>query len=316
MAIIRIERAVYGVEDVAECTRFFEDFGLDPVPKSGTAVGASVELATRTGQIVELRPLDDPDLPAGVEPGSTIREIVWGVESQADLDRLHAELSRDREVTVDGDGVLHTVDETGYGIGFAVVAPQDSQPEDSQPTDRPVNQHGDVRRWNAPIDPFGRVRPLRLCHVALNIPKEGRERATGFYLDRLGFRATDVVKPMGTFMRAEGDSDQHTMLLCHRPDRAGLNHTAYEVRDFDEVVLGANHMIEQGWREARKLGRHTVGSNVFRFVHAPCGGRVEYAADMDRADDSFETRVHETTPPHHIWTLQTNRDNDREGDPA
>ncbi|TDT98429.1 catechol-2,3-dioxygenase [Streptomyces sp. 846.5] len=305
MTIVRIERAVYGVEDVAECARFFEDFGLDPVHKSD----ASVELATRTGQIVELRPLDDPTLPAAVEPGSTIREIVWGVGSQAELDRLHTELGRDREVTVDGEGVLHTLDETGYGIGFAVVALQASQP-----TDRPVNTHGDVRRWNAPIDPFGRVRPLRLCHVALNIPKEGHERATDFYLDRLGFRATDVVKPMGTFMRAEGDSDQHTILLCHRPDRAGVNHTAYEVRDFDEVVLGANHMIEQGWREARKLGRHTVGSNVFRFVHAPCGGRVEYAADMDRADDSFETRVHETTPPHHIWTLQTNRDNDREGE--
>ena len=305
MTIVRIERAVYGVEDVAECARFFEDFGLDPVHKSDE----SVELATRTGQIVELRPLDDPTLPAAVESGSTIREIVWGVGSQAELDRLHTELGRDREVTVDGEGVLHTLDETGYGIGFAVVAPQASQP-----TDRPVNTHGDVRRWNTPIDPFVRVRPLRLCHVALNIPKEGRERATDFYLDRLGFRATDVVKPMGTFMRAEGDSDQHTILLCHRPDRAGVNHTAYEVRDFDEVVLGANHMIEQGWREARKLGRHTVGSNVFRFVHAPCGGRVEYAADMDRADDSFETRVHETTPPHHIWTLQTNRDNDREGE--
>jgi catechol 2,3-dioxygenase-like lactoylglutathione lyase family enzyme len=311
MAIVRIERAVYGVADLAECARFFEDFGLDPVRKSDV----SVELATRTGQIVELRPLDDPTLPAGVEPGSTIREIIWGVESQADLDTLRTELSRDRAVTVDGDGVLHTVDETGYGIGFAVVAPQPAQP-----TDRPVNTHGDVRRWNTPIDPFPRVRPLRLCHVALNIPKEGRERATDFYLDRLGFRATDVVKPMGTFMRAEGDCDQHTILLCHRPDRAGLNHTAYEVRDFDEVVLGANHMIEQGWREARKLGRHTVGSNVFRFVHAPCGGRVEYAADMDRADDSFETRVHETTPPHHIWTLQTNRaaqtghNTDREGE--
>ncbi|MEY9840057.1 VOC family protein [Streptacidiphilus sp. EB103A] len=305
MTIVRIERAVYGVEDMAECARFFEDFGLDPVHKSDV----SVELATRTGQIVELRPLDDPMLPAAVEPGSTIREIVWGVGSQAELDRLHTELSRDREVTLDGEGVLHTLDETGYGIGFAVVAPQATQP-----TDRPVNTHGDARRWNAPIDPFGRVRPLRLCHVALNIPKDGHERATDFYLDRLGFRATDVVKPMGTFMRAEGDSDQHTILLCHRPDRAGVNHTAYEVRDFDEVVLGANHMIEQGWREARKLGRHTVGSNVFRFVHAPCGGRVEYAADMDRADDSFETRVHETTPPHHIWTLQTNRDNDREGE--
>jgi hypothetical protein len=43
-------------------------------------------------------------------------------------------------------------------------------------------------------------------------------------------------------------------------------------------------------------------------VHAPCGGRVELAADMDRVDDTYGTRVHETAPPHHIWTLRTNRE--------
>jgi hypothetical protein len=77
------------------------------------------------------------------------------------------------------------------------------------------------------------------------------------------------------------------------------------------VINGANHMIENGWREARKLGRHTIGSNVFRFVHAPCGGRVEYAADMDRVDDTFVTHVHAETPPHHLWTLQSNRDREQ-----
>ena len=108
---------------------------------------------------------------------------------------------------------------------------------------------------------------------------------------------------MGVFMRAPGDTDQHTLLLCHRPDRAGINHCAFEVARVDEVIVGANHMIEQGWREARRLGRHTVGSNIFRFIHAPCGGRVEFAADMDRVDDSYGPNDHEETPPHHIWPL-------------
>jgi hypothetical protein len=98
--------------------------------------------------------------------------------------------------------------------------------------------------------------------------------------------------------------------LCHRPDRAGINHTAFEVRDFDEVIVGGNQMIERGCREV-PARRHTVGSNVFRFVHAPCGGRIEYAADMDRVDSSYETRVHEETPPHHLWALQVNRESDR-----
>jgi hypothetical protein len=109
-------------------------------------------------------------------------------------------------------------------------------------------------------------------------------------------------------MRAPGDTDHHTLLLCHRPDRAAVNHTAYEVGGVDEVIVGANDMIERGWQEARRLGRHTVGSNIFRFIHAPCGGRVEFAADMDRVDDSYGPNDHEETPPHTIWTLRTSRD--------
>ena len=301
MTITRIERAVYAVEDIPECTRFFEDFGLERLE----AGEAGAELATAVGQRVRLRPIDDPELPAALEDGPTLREVVWGVDSQQSLDELRADLERDRAVRIDEDGSLHTVDETGFGLGFAVA--DVIEPEVAYPG---TNNFGAAVRLNRPLSPPGRVRPLRICHVALNIPKRGREQAVGFYLDRLGFKATDVVEPMGVFMRAPGDDDQHTMLLCHRPDRAGINHTAYEVASFDEVVNGANFMIDHGWREARKLGRHTIGSNVFRFVHAPCGGRVEYAADMDRVDDTFETRVHAETPPHHLWTLQSNRDGD------
>ena len=293
MTITRIERVVYAVDDIPLCTRFFEDFGLEG-------------LRTAVGQHVVLRPADDPDLPAPLEDGPTLREVVWGVDSQQSLDGLRAELERDREVRVDEDGSLHTLDETGFGLGFAVQ--EVAEPLVEYPG---VNGFGGRTRLNRPLDPPGRVRPLRICHVALNIPKRGKDEAVAFYLDRLGFKATDVVEPMGVFMRAPGDADQHTMLLCHRPDRAGINHTAYEVASFDEVINGANHMIENGWREARKLGRHTIGSNVFRFVHAPCGGRVEYAADMDRVDDTFVTRVHAETPPHHLWTLQSNRDGEQ-----
>ena len=293
MTITRIERVVYAVDDIPLCTRFFEDFGLEG-------------LRTAVGQQVVLRSADDPDLPAPLEDGPTLREVVWGVDSQESLDGLRAELERDREVRVDEDGSLHTLDETGFGLGFAVQAVVESVVEYPG-----TNGFGGRTRLNRPLDPPGRVRPLRICHVALNIPKQGKDEAVAFYLDRLGFKATDVVEPMGVFMRAPGDADQHTMLLCHRPDRAGVNHTAYEVASFDEVINGANHMIENGWREARKLGRHTIGSNVFRFVHAPCGGRVEYAADMDRVDDTFVTRVHAETPPHHLWTLQSNRDGEQ-----
>jgi hypothetical protein len=210
----------------------------------------------------------------------------------------------DRPLRHTEDGVYHTVDETGFGLGLTLAKPASV----AQPDPRDGNSWRRVARLNQPLSAVGRVRPLRICHVALNVPKQGKDEAVAFYLDRLGFIATDIVKPMGVFMRAPGDSDQHTFLISHRPDRAGINHISLEVPGFDDVIEGVNAMLDAGWQEARRLGRHTIGSNVFRFVHAPCGGRIEFAADMDRVDDSYGIRVHETAPPHHIWTLRDSRD--------
>lgn len=299
MGIQRIESVTYAVDDLDECARFFDDFGLLAVERTGE----HAVFETLTGQTLHLDTRPGPWLPPPVEQGPTLREVVWGIDTLGELQRLVTALATDREVREHADGVHHTADESGFGVGLCLARPKQAVPEPQA-----ANTLGTVRRWNSPLAPIDRVRPLRMCHVALNIPKRDKEKAIGLYTERLGFRPVDVVEPMGVFMQAPGDEDQHTMLLCHRPDRAGVNHIAYEVPGFDGVVQGGNHMIDRGWREARKLGRHTVGSNVFRFFHAPCGGRVEYAADMDRVDDSYPTRVHRSTPEHHIWVLRGNRD--------
>jgi catechol 2,3-dioxygenase-like lactoylglutathione lyase family enzyme len=302
MTLTRVERVVYGVADLDECERFFADFGLERL--GGEGPGA--RFRTQLGQVIEIRPADDRSLPPPVEDGPTIREVVWGVDTAEALQELAGSLAADRDTALT-DGEVHTVDETGFGVGLAISPgpPPLSADVDDHPG---ANRSGAITRWNQPLRPPGQVRPLRLCHVALNIPKPGRQEAVAFYTERLGFVPTDRVRDVGVFMRCPGDSDHHTLLLCHRPDRAGINHTAYEVASVDEVIVGANDMIDRGWREARRLGRHTIGSNIFRFIHAPCGGRVEYAADMDRVDDSYGPNDYSETPPHHLWTLKTSRE--------
>lgn len=306
VGIQRIESVRYNVGDLGECVRFFEDLGLTLVERDDERA----VFETLAGQTLRLAVPADPDLPPALEQGPGIREVVWGVDTQAELDAIVERVAADREVRLTDDGVHHAADETGFGLGLTLAGPDKTGPR----TPRAGNTWGNVARWNTPVTSVGRVRPLRMCHVALNIPKAGRDEAVAFYVDRLGFVPTDIVKPMGVFMRCEGDADQHNFLLCHRPDRASTNHVSFEVPGFDDVVEGGNHMIAEGWREARRLGRHTVGSNVFRFVHAPCGGRVEYAADMDRVDGAYGTRVHETAPPHHVWTLRTSRDAPEDAD--
>jgi hypothetical protein len=302
MAIDRIEELVFGVEDVATCARFYEDFGLESLE-----IGESgATLRTLANQRIQLRPADDPSLPPGLDPpeevrsGGTLREVRWGVDSKDGLQRIAAELSTDRDLREGDDGALHCFDESGYAIAFAVKDEPDLQFET-----RPSNVTGSVGRWNSPLPAYGRAHPIRICHLALDIKKEGKDQAEAFYVDRLNFRPVDIVKKMGSFLQAEGDWDQHNFLLMHRADIWGINHAAYEVQNFDEVVEGGNFMLDQGWEEARYVGRHVVGSNVYRFFYAPCGGRVEYVADMDRVDESYPTpRIHEETPPHHLWLLK------------
>lgn len=117
MVILRIEPVVYESQTWGECSRFFTDFGLEPVPAGD---GLVTVFRTQAGREIEIRPDDDPELPVVLEPGSTVRELIWGIDAQAALDALAAGLAR--EVRRDPDGSLHTVDETGYGLGFRPAA--------------------------------------------------------------------------------------------------------------------------------------------------------------------------------------------------
>src|SRR6266581_8448952 len=96
MTVMRVERVVYGVADPDECKRFFADFGLEPLGGDGPGT----RFGTRLGQIVELRPADDPSLPPAVEDGSSLREVVWGVDTSEALDELAERLATDREIRV------------------------------------------------------------------------------------------------------------------------------------------------------------------------------------------------------------------------
>jgi catechol 2,3-dioxygenase-like lactoylglutathione lyase family enzyme len=296
MAILRIEGVRYGVEDLATCARFFTDVGLKPVRSEP---GVSSVFRTEANQFVELRKIDDPALPPAVGDQIGIREMVWGVDNERGVEAIRQELAKDRSVSVDVDGVVHSRDVTGYGVAFKVaeIAPLE---------DREHRRNTPMRfdRLNEDTTIYGRARPVRLMHIAMDVPDAGHDEATDFYLQRLGFKAVDRILPMGNFVQCEGTTEHHNLLLCHRTNRASTNHLAMEVWDHDEVIEGGNHMTDQGWKEARRLGRHTIGSNVFRFFHAPCGGRIELAADMDRIDKSFKTRVWEKSPPHHLWILK------------
>ena len=120
MAITGVQSVVYGVEDLEKSIRFHRDFGLDAVSENGA--GADFELAD--GSTILVRRKDDPSLPDDALSKPTVRELIWWVDSEEALDKLERNLAVDREARRDGDGVLHTVDPYGIGIGFRVFAPR------------------------------------------------------------------------------------------------------------------------------------------------------------------------------------------------
>lgn len=295
MTIQRIETVAYGVTDLETCIAFLENWGLEKVHVND----AGAEFRTLENQRISLRQADDPSLPATGEDGSTVREIVWGVKDKAGVAAIGDELSSDREVREDQDGSLHSYDDSGFAIGFRVA---DITPVDTP--DRTLNIHGKVERVNERSWPEDRMTPLRIGHAVYSIEQEGNWKAAEFYLNRLNFRLTDRSEGGGTFMRCEGSTFHHSLFLFHRVGtQRYFNHLAFEVNSFDDIMMGGTHMLKNGAVSVSGPGRHSLGSNWFWYFNNPCGGDIEYFADMDRMDDDWEPRYWDESPPFARWML-------------
>ena len=100
MSLLGTQSLVYGVDDLEAATRFYDDFGL--VAQRRDAHG--VDYVLEDGGTVLLRRNDDPGLPPPFTKTPGVREVVWGVDTQASLDALEKSLATDRTVRRDADG--------------------------------------------------------------------------------------------------------------------------------------------------------------------------------------------------------------------
>ena len=114
MAIIGIESLVYGVEDLVQCRKFFEDFGLRLMSASASVVEFEVDEGSR----VILRLRSDPDLPHSSLVGTGVREVIWGVDSAEHMRNLTGNLARDRDLKTDADGTVHFLTDGGLPMGL------------------------------------------------------------------------------------------------------------------------------------------------------------------------------------------------------
>jgi catechol 2,3-dioxygenase-like lactoylglutathione lyase family enzyme len=255
-----------GVSDVDAASRYYEDFGL--TPSGTTTLDGRRRFATLEG---------GDQLVIAQASRRRLLEIGVAAEDTDDLDRIAVNLSKiGAEFNRSADELV--VHDPNSALRVSVtIAPHIVQ---APATQEPTNGPGRPGRANgrAPaIERTNKVRPRRLGHVVVG--SLNQEASQHFFTEGLGFKVTDHVPSLASFLRCS--TDHHNLLLQQAPLNF-LHHTAWEVDDVDEVGRGASAMLEEHpERHVWGLGRHHIGSNFFWYLKDPAGNFSEYYADLD-----------------------------------
>lgn len=289
MSVLGIDQITYSTDDLATSRRFFQDWGLDLVDERAD----ELVFECLNGCRVIVAAMDKPGLPPAIEDGPTLREVVWGVESAADLDRYAGAIGGDADfvdTTVDGARRIGCTDPNGMAVRLQVTRKRSVEVECARMNtwcEQPrVNQRGPI---------YERATPIEVGHVVFFVADV--KACEAFYVSRFGFVASDRYPDRGTFMRCAPEGGHHDMFLLQLPSgKRGLNHVAFTVRDIHEVFGGGLHFSRRGWETQLGPGRHPVSSAYFWYFKNPAGALVEYYADEDHLTANWQPRDFEPGP--------------------
>jgi len=278
MNIIGPDKLVFGVEDIESCQQFALDYGLTAQDDNN--------FVALDGTGIEILQQDDPSLPAPLSTGAMLRKTVYGVADQATIDAINAELSTDREVKVLEDGSIEAVDDLGFVLGFQITIRKTLSN-----TAEKINAPGDANRAvnQTAVTKEDKPKVLSLSHVVYFVPDSAKAEA--FFEKRLGFMTTDRFNHVGPFMRPAGTNDHHTLFFIQTPPHMqGCEHFTFHMAGPTDVVQAGTNMVNKGYQSFWGPGRHLYGSNWFWYFKSPFGCNMEFDADMDQHDESWQAR--------------------------
>ncbi|NDC57315.1 MAG: glyoxalase [Alphaproteobacteria bacterium] len=264
----------FSAPDLRVMRAFLEDFGLRCFEDGGRLYGAASD-GRPFVHVTEAGP-------------AKFLAVGFRAKSVADLERLAA-LENVPVTDLDEPGggkIVRLIDPDGCRV--EVVAGQATSEAISQFADLPRNTvaakariRSTVRLEAAP----SHVR--RIGHAVLKVRDFRASEA--WYKKRFGFLTSDEIEaakdvPLGAFMRCDrGDepSDHHTLFLAQMPGALGLLHAAFEVANFDDLMLGHQHLTARNRKAAWGVGRHIMGSQIFDYWTDPFGNELEHWTDGD-----------------------------------
>lgn len=296
MAITGIQSITYGAKDPEAVIEFHKEFGLNLLVENKE--GADFDIAD--GSLIKVRNENDPSLPEDVLKEPSVREVIWRVDSQNALDSIEKELAKDREVTKDDEGILHTVDDCDIPIGFQVFQARAIEFENI-----PCNTPTEIQRWNTCRKWYKKANPKLIHHIGYAVEPEDVQKLTDFYSERLNFRLTDISKGLATFLMADGRNDHHSIFIINSNVMGGgklWNHVSYGVENIDELMTGANHLQRKGYTSFLGLARHRISSAINFYANNPGGGDSEYLTDIDYIDENWKPRLWNPAFGAFYWT--------------
>ena len=194
-----------------------------------------------------------------------------------------------------GGWVVRLVDPAGLKVdvlfGQSDVAPAARRPS------HPVNFEGRRARQNhTQRFPAGPSTILRFGHVVLRTPNF--QIAHDWYASVLGMKISDRFFAGGedntvmAFLHCDlgkDYTDHHTVALIGLPDAPpGIDHAAFEVLDFDDLMVGHEYLAKRGYPHSWGIGRHVEGSQLFDYWRDPNGVKIEHWTDGDAVNEDYE----------------------------
>ncbi len=271
----------YSAPDLDSMQDFLLDFGLQPAARTETRLymrGAGPSPFIHVTELGEVKSLGLGLLAAGED----------------DLHKLAAEFGTTVTASPEpGGGKLVTIRDVE---GYQVDVVHGMTPAEPLSVRRPIQLNSfdePVRFGRTKALPPGPSKVMRLGHVVLKGPNFGAQ--LDFYSNVLGFRVSDSYyaqseeQMIAAFMHCglgKDYSDHHSVALIADP-RVVIEHSAYEVIDWDDLIIGNAHLEAKGRKHSWGIGRHIYGRQIFDYWRDPFGNKLEHETDGDLVNEDY-----------------------------